>query len=167
MTGWTTATFALVSGLKSTNSEGIFRVTWMHSNLKFVEGSYMILTFQNSPFNILDEYCQKMSGFIQGITSTSSNLNCRRTGPTELTIEGYQTINAGTTLSFDIYLKVASNTVTTYSSARVNIQVFSRDTKSIISAITSNLASYSVSQGPEVLKLENAMRYKFLKDTAR
>lgn len=175
-TAWDTSSFTLVSGLKSTGSEGIFRVTWMTSIHKYVEGSYIKVTFQNSPFNIVDEFCKTMSGFVQGTLSnyaqgsatvTSSNLMCRRTSPTTLLIEGYQTINTGTTLSFDIYLKVASNTVTTYNSANVYIQVWSKDDKAIIEATTSSLSSYSLAQGAQNLKLEDAMRYKFLKDTAR
>jgi hypothetical protein len=125
----------------------------MSSTVKFVEGSYIKVTFQNSPFEIMDEYCLRMTNFYQGTTSVSSNLICRRTSTTELLIEGYQTINAGTTLSFDIYLKVATNSVTTWSSIRAYIQVFSKDDKAIIQAITSNLASYSTAQGAQVLKL--------------
>lgn len=175
-TAWDSSSFTLVSGLKSTGSEGIFRVTWMTSIHKYVEGSYIKVTFQNSPFNIVDEFCKTMSGFVQGTLSnyaqgsatvTSSNLMCRRTSPTTLLIEGYQTVNAGTTLSFDIYMKVASNTVTTYNSAKVYIQVWSKDDKAIIEATTNSLSSYGLAQGAQNLKLEDAMRYKFLKDTAR
>jgi hypothetical protein len=125
----------------------------MSSTVKFVEGSYIKVTFQNSPFEIMDEYCLRMTNLYQGTTSVSSNLICRKTSTTELLIEGYQTINAGTTLSFDIYLKVSTNSVTTWSSIRAYIQVFSKDDKAIIEAITNSLASYSTSQGAQVLKL--------------
>ena len=112
----------------------------------------MKLTIQNSPFELMDPFCLKMTNFYQG-PSRPSNLLCRRTSTNEITIEGYQTINTGTTLSIDVYLKVASNTVTTYNSIRAYIQVFSADDKAIIQANTANLASYGLAQGAQNLKL--------------
>lgn len=85
----------------------------MSSSLRFVEGSYIKVQLSGGPFTFMDEYCKTMSGFVQGTTIGSSNLICRRTSTTEITIEGYQTIAAGTTLSLDAYLKTSTNTVYT------------------------------------------------------
>ena len=112
-TSWDIGTFTLLSGLKSTGSEGIFRITWQSASLRFVEGSYMKVQLSGGPFIYMDQYCKAMSGFLPGTTLTNSNLVCRTTSTTEVTIEGYQTITVGTTLSIDVYLKVNTNTLYT------------------------------------------------------
>jgi hypothetical protein len=125
----------------------------------------MIISFSSSPFSIMDEYCKSMSGFVQGIKS-SSNLVCKRFSSTQIKIEGYSDITANTALSFDIYLKSATNSITSWSPS-TSIYVYSQDDKLIVHSNTGAISFSTTAYGSSNLKLENAMRYKIMKDTAR
>ena len=81
-----------------------------------------------------------MSGFTPGSLS-GSNLVCKKNSATQILIQGYQTITNGTSLSFDIYLKINTGSVYTDDDVQAYIKVISQDDKPIIEAYTNVLSS--------------------------
>jgi hypothetical protein len=113
----------------------------------------MIISFVNSPFSIMDEYCMGISGFVQGTTITGSNLVCKRYSSTSIIIQGYATIIANTPLSFTTYLITSTASITTYNSAQAYIQVYSAANNLILNGYTNTLSSYAVTQGSYKINL--------------
>ena len=127
----------------------------------------MLITIANGPgLTIMDDYCKSMTNFYQGASNVNSNLVCKRYSTTQIIIQGYALISAGTTLKFQIYLKAATNSFGTWY-PQANILVYSQDDKLIISAWT-NTMTYTISTyGATTLKLEKAMRYNPMVGAAR
>lgn len=165
VTSWSSSAITKVSGLTNTNSMGVYTIAFSSSGLTFPEGSYMIMTL-TSNFYMFDDYCKQMSGFVQGTIITTSNLICRKNGPQDILIAGYNSIAAGTSLSVTLYLQIIAGTLGTYY-PYATITVYSATGAKIIQADTNYYTLIVSSYGPSTLGIMNYMEQTLKKDTAQ
>ena len=102
----------------------------------------MILTFSTN-FNIVDEYCYSLGGFLQG-TAANSNLLCKRYSSNQIIIKGYATLSASAALSMSLYLQIGDLNTSPNASANVytqsvNIIAYSSTDATIINANSNTL----------------------------
>lgn len=164
-TSWDSSSFTKDLGLLNTNSMGIYTVAFSSSSLSFPEGSYMILTF-STYFTLIDDYCKTMSGFVQGATLSTSNLLCRKISATQIQVAGYNTIAAGSSLSINLYLQIALNSLS-WTSSTVNVKVYSSSAALIIDANTNAFSLNMNAYGSYNLQLLDYMEQYIEEDTSQ
>ena len=133
---------------------GVYQIQWASDSLVFPEGSYMMISI-HPDFEIVDEYCKTMTGFVAGSLDTS-NLICRRNSATAIFIGGYAQISTSTTLTITLRLQIVYNSISNRS-PNANIAVYSENAEKIIEGSVSSFSLTMAGYGSSELELVDEM----------